>query len=680
MPEAATIEPRDSRWTPLRRWTIAYRRQIQPGPDGLPRMRVLLAFPALLLILGIVLVGFGINGSSSGAFHSDIAYGSDPALLAGGPQLTRSDEWNVQTVWAIAQIEQGLPLENQTFPGGMDATVPQDLPRADWSVAFRPHLWGFLFLDPGHAIAFKWWLPGLALAAAAYAFLVTVMPRRPGVSAMLAIGFFFSPLFQWWYLATTLWPAAWALAMMAALVWAFRSNSRASRWIWAAIIGYLTVVMAMGIYVPFIVPAVIVVAFFTIGLVIDQGRRGMPFRRIFARVAPIVVGGVVASAITLVWLYEKRTTIDAFLGTAYPGARSTPTGGSDALTFASAVGSSFTQALNSQRPGLLGANSSEASTFFYIGIFLLPVIVWIIVRQARSHRRLPWELIALTTSVVLLLAYLYIPGWDAVAKVFLLDKTIAARVRLGLGLASLGMLAYTIRYLDEHRVKAGLWLSAIPAGLFLLSQFAIGFVAWRAIPAMLDPVLFWPLWAVLSAAVIFLVPRRRIRLAAAAFLIVTVAGSGLSNPVYVGVLDLRSTAVSQAVQKIDDADPQPWVGVGNRLTTAVLLESGVEAYNGFQGAPSRQMWGVIDPSSQYEYQWNRLAGVNWVPGPGEPVVSNPAADQIEATFDGCSAFAQRNVGYVLSSDKRLDTTCLEEVDSFEYPKATQTIYRVVPQG
>ncbi|MEB0284668.1 hypothetical protein, partial [Sphingomonas sp. 10B4] len=101
------------------------------------------------------------------------------------------------------------------------------------------------------------------------------------------------------------------------------------------------------------------------------------------------------------------------------------------------------------------------------------------------------------------------------------------------------------------------------------------------------------------------------------------------------------------------------IGIGGGLTTAVLLESGVRAENGFQGAPSRAMWGVIDPANQYAFQWNRLAGVSWVAGPGEPVVSNPAEDQIRVTFDACSAFAQANVGYVLADDHRLDATCLK---------------------
>jgi hypothetical protein len=138
----------------MTRWTT---------PDGadLPRLRVLLAFPALLLAAGILLVTLSVNGFSSGAFYSLVNEGDDPDLIAGTPQQIRADEWNVQTVWAITQVEQGLPVTNETFPGGMDATLPQDLPRADWTAAFRPHLLGFNLIPSGaldldQAVAWKW--------------------------------------------------------------------------------------------------------------------------------------------------------------------------------------------------------------------------------------------------------------------------------------------------------------------------------------------------------------------------------------------------------------------------------------------------------------------------------------------------------------------------------------------
>ncbi len=89
------------------------------------------------------------------------------------------------------------------------------------------------------------------------------------------------------------------------------------------------------------------------------------------------------------------------------------------------------------------------------------------------------------------------------------------------------------------------------------------------------------------------------------------------------------------------------------------------------------MWKVIDPHHRYEFQWNRLAGVSWRAGSGEPTVVNPASDQILASFDACSSFAQRHVQYVLS-DRSISSRCLTEDETFDLPKNDLTIYQVVP--
>ena len=369
-----------NRWA---RFVRRYRVFIAPNrKDDLPSLRVLLAFPALLLVAGILLIGSAINGTSSGQYYGQVYSGQDSALIAGHPKAIRSDEWNVAVSWSISQVQQGLPERNGTFPGGMDAAIPQDLPRLDWSVAFRPHLVGYLFLDIDHAYAWKWWLPALSLLAAAYCFLVTVLPRRPGVAVALSIGFYFSPFFQWWFLPSTLWPAAWAFATMASLIWAVKSQSVPARWIWAIIISYLTIVMAMGLYAPFIVPVVLIIPLFTIGLVVERWRRGGRMLEILKRVLPTLIAGALAAAVTALWLRSKAAAVDAFLGTDYPGERLSGTGSSDFLTLARTVSSSFSEALR-RDAGFLGTNSSEASTFFLIGAFLLPIVCWSVYRSVR---------------------------------------------------------------------------------------------------------------------------------------------------------------------------------------------------------------------------------------------------------------------------------------------------------
>ncbi|HEY0258773.1 MAG TPA: hypothetical protein VGC18_02875 [Lacisediminihabitans sp.] len=666
-----------SRWTSI---ATRYRAFTLPRADGLPRYRVLLSFPAVLLILGAILIGTGINGTSSGAMFDLVSKGHDPQLIAGTPERIRSDEWYVGASWSIAQVQQGLPARNETMPGGMDAALPHDLPRLDWSVVFRPHLWGYLFLDVGRGMAWKWWVPGLALIAAAFCFLVTLLPRRPVLAAAIAVAFYFSPFFQWWFQPAIFWPTAWALATMTGLIWAVKNIPPLSQWIWAVVIGYLTVVMAMGIYAPFIVPVVLVVAFFAIGLVVEQKRAHASWLMLLNQMLPILVAGATGGVITLLWLKTKSTTVDAFLATSYPGARLTKTGSSDLLSLARVLGSSFSESLK-RGGGFLGTNSSEASTFFLIGVFMLPVVGWIIYRSAKRHSALPWTLIGLTAVVLLFVAFFYVPGWDAVAHLLYLDRTSEGRIRIGLGLASIAILAYVIRSIDQEAVRPRTSVALATGGLFLLSQLGIAaaiYVGEGRARLFHDAPLWWA-YALVSAAAIVFFSRRRLVLGTAAFLVVSLLSTITVNPVYRGVFDLRTTPEAQAVMHIEKTRPGAWVGIGGVEVSAILLESGAEAFNGVQGAPSATMWREIDPRSQYKPLWNRLAGIGWVPGSGEPSVSNPAPDQILVTFDACSSFAQDHVDYVLSDNDRLPTPCLTAEKRFTPNSSTLTIYRVIPK-
>lgn len=669
-----------------------YSRFVEPNHDGLPRIRVLLAFPLVLFFIGAVLVGASLNGSSSGAFFPEVSQGSDPNLLMGEPQKVRSDEWNVGIPWIISQVEQGLPDENKSVPGGMDADLPYDLPHGGVSMVFKPHLWGFLFMDVDHGVAWKWWMPGLCLIAAAYLFLVTLLPRRAMMSAAISVAFFYSPFFQWWYQTTTLWPVVWALIVLTAMFWcveASRAKTLAGRawfswkwWPWSIVVAYFTVVMAMGVYAPFIVPVAYVVVFAALGLVIQSLTRGMRVTELLGRAVPVIVGGLVGSAIVVIWLQSKKQVVDGLLSTVYPGERYWGTGGGGALTVAQVVASSFSDALRISG-GFLGLNSSEASTFFLVGVFLVPVIGWLIVRRVKAGHQLPWVAIALVAVLVLFAAWVLLPGWDAISHFLMLDRTTPGRIRIGLGLASLALLACIIRELD-HAEKSGEGrpgkiLASALAGLFLLSQVAVAAAVlmvldtehlWGAAP-------LWWVWALISAASIYAYARSRAIVGTALFLIVAVASSAAIHPLYRGAYDLRETKASHAVVALDKKDPETWVGIGGLLVGAILIESGVETMNGTQGAPSKEMWHEIDPTNQFEAEWNRIGAVRWVPGVGEPRVSNPAPDVILSTFDACSIFAQQNVGRVLA-DSELTSPCLDEVSTFDLPKYDLIIYRVVP--
>ena len=671
----------------LQRARLRWARLVEPRPDGLPNWR-LIAWPlALLAAVLLVFVTLGFTGSSTGVMHSTVSAGVDPDLIAGEPQAIRSDEWFVQTSWTISQVEQGLPIRNETFPGGMDATVQHDLPARDWSTGFRPHLVGFLFLPLDQAMALKWWLPGFAMIAACYLFVLALLPRRPITSAMIAVGFFFAPFFQWWYLSITLYPAVWAFLVMATVVWSVRSRGRWGRWVLASITGYVTVAMGTGIYVPFIVPAVLVALAFSVGMVLTRGPGDDAIRARLRKVVPLLAAGGVAVAVLGIWVVTRWDTIVGFTSTVYPGERLQAVGQARLSEFDALFSGVLSAGLEQGGGRPFGMNSSEAATFLLPGLFLFAVLIWHVVDRFRASRRMDWLSMALLSVGVLMAAYLFVPFWDGLAHLLLLDRTTYGRVRLGFGLLSIAMVVVAALRFDE-RARAGSrpiprWTALVGTILAAVIAARVTYVAVREFGFAATLERIGALGAagvavllLLFVASVWFFGRGRIAWGAALLLVLSIISSAGVDPLYRGVLDLRETPIADEIERLNTIDPGNWVGIATTpLPTMLLVQTAVPSFNGFQSAPSEQMWAEIDPEGDHEGTWNRLANVSWVAGDGDPAPRNPAPDQIQMTFDSCSEFAQDNVAWVIS-EVPMDQSCLSLVSNVSAGPTDMRFYRV----
>ncbi|MEN0021661.1 MAG: hypothetical protein AAGC61_00160 [Microbacterium sp.] len=665
-----------------------YARFTTPRADGLPNAKVIAAPLALLGAVFAIFVILGLTGSSTGVMHSLISNEADSDLIAGAPEPIRSDEWFVQTTWTISQVEQDLPTRNETFPGGMDATVQHDLPTRDWSTAIRPHLWGFLALPLDQAMAVKWWLPGFAMIAAGFLFVLVMLPRRPVLAALLSLGFYFAPFFQWWFLSISYYPPAWAFLVMATIVWCLRSQRATGKWVLAGLVAYLTAAMGTGIYVPFIVPVVWVVVAFAAGVAAAPAPGRARFTQRLGAVVPVLVAGVVGVGVLGVWLLTRWDTIVGFTSTVYPGERLQPTGDGGLTELAALLSGPFSPIIGPSGGVPWGMNSSEASTFILPGLFLLVPLLWLVVRRARRGGGLDWLSISLAAAAVLFLAYLFVPGWDAISHLLLLDRTTYGRARLGFGLLSVVIVVVLVVRLAEERAESGTlprWPALTAAGLAAVALGgtaligASGDFSFRAFAAASPSVAaVTAVVVVLFVLSVFLFARGHAVSAAAVILLISFASTANVNPLYRGVLDLRETDAVQAIEDLDAADPGDWVGIAQTpLPTMMLVQAGVASYNGFQSAPSAEMWDEIDPSGTSEKEWNRLANVSWVVGDGDPDPRNPAPDQIQLTFDSCDDFAQENVEYVIS-ESDVDQACLRLVTTTTDGPTKMRIYEVVP--
>ncbi len=663
--------PVDRPTGPVARW----REWAGPRADGLPRVRVLLAYPALLLVVLTVLVAAGLSGTSTGVVHDWFETGADGDLVAFEPQAIRSDEWAVQTVYTVSQVEEGLPLRNDTLPGGVDMSLNWEAPYAEWSAAFRPHNLGFFVLPFDQAFALKWWLPGFALAAAAYMLLVSLMPRRPAASAVLATAFLFSPFFQWWYIPQTLWPVAWALLTMTAIVWTTGLASRRARWWWSLPVGYVTVTAALGIYAPFLIPVAWVTAAFGVGWVLRRDGGGTVRERL-RRVVPVLAGGAAGAGVVVVFLLTRWETIQGFLGTVYPGQRVVATGEglADPDRLAAFLGT-FSLALNGGTSHGIRPNSSEAATFVFLGAFVALGGLWLLVHLWRTRRVLEVPLVTALACGLLFAAFLYVPGWDPLARLLLLDRVTPARLLIGLGLLSLLLVALVVRAMDVYDLRAPWWVAAGVGVVVVVSHLLLADRLSHR-PGALEASGAWFVLTLALATSAVLLVRRSVLLGGVAFLALSLVLAGWVNPLYRGVFDLRETDVAQAVSELDEEVPGRWVGVGDAMVGPILTVTGVGAFNAFQGAPDVDTWERLDPSGRHEVAWNRFGNVGWIVDEDARRISNPAPDQVRINFDSCAAYEQSEITHVLA-DRPIEQDCLELVDVVREPVATYRIYQVV---
>lgn len=635
------------------------------------RWQVLLGAGLYLLVLA-VLVLTAVNGSSSGAFYRDFYTGRDPRLLLGGPRGLRSDEWMVTTPLLVGQVEQGLPRFSRVVPGGMDVSVLFDVPYRDWWAVFRPQNLAFGVLPLDNAFALRWWLPLVALGIAVHA-LVVVLWRKPVAALAVSLTFAFSPFTQWWFGAGTFWPLTFAVLVCLSVVVAVRVHLSWVRWATAGVTGYVAVVAAMTMYPPFLVPCALVAAAFAVGTVVDA--RELPWRDRLVRLVPLVVSGALAGLALVAFLTSHAETLEDITSTVYPGDRRWPAGSSSQFPWAPMFAGVLGIGLRASSPDGFAINASEGSSFLLTGLYLLPVVAVVLARGRRS-RRLDATTAALLAVLVVLLAFVYVPGWDAVASLLLLDLTSLPRLVVGFGLVALLLLVVVVERVRGTQPPPR-WAAVTSVVLVLVPHAALVVFLRGNAPGILREFPYWPVLVAAFALAIWLYARGRVTVPSLVVAVVALAMVAGVVPLYRGVLDLRDTALGRAVQEVQAARPGTWVGLDDGAVVAVLREAGVPSFSGVQGWPSDEMWDLIDPAGTQESAWNRYAHVGWTADPAAEAIALPAADALTLRFDSCAELAQEHVDYVATSEP-LDQACVRELATAPGGDATYRVYEVVP--
>lgn len=638
-------------------------------------------FPVVVLLGLLVLTALRISGTSSGAFWTYL-YGAtpDPHLLAGVPRAVRSDEWLVVTPTLIGQALAGFPRVNPNLAGGLDMSMVYGVPYRDWSVLFRPESWSFAVLPLEPAYALRWWLPKALLALSCYAAVLAVLPRRHLLAAGVAVSLVAAPFVAWWSGSGTDGPLAYALAACALFAWLLRAEGPRQVVVRGLLLAYVVACFGLLLYPPYQIPCALVAVAFCLGWAYMH-RTELPLRALLVRLGTAVGAGALGAAVLAAFLATRRDVVSTLSSTAYPGHRVVPAGGYTLGQLMSGFLDPFLDgSLTSLGAGALnplGGNQSEASTFVLLGVLLVGVQLWLLLRSSGTPLRRNAVLVALLAALCVFLADLFSVAFDRPSRLFLLQLVPHQRLQIGLGLLSTLLLVVTVWEMQRQQARAP-WPLAAATGIgSLLLLLEVGArltpdgvpTPWNA-PSIV-------LLASLVAGLAVLFARGHVELAVCGLAAFCLLAGGPVNPLYRGLLQVDETPVGAAVLRAEARRPGAWVSTAGLVSNAVLVSSGVPTYSAAFGYPVFSAWRELDPDGRYRPVYNRYAHVVFQLGLQGAPLQNPQADVVLADFAPCGQFAQQRVTHVLS-EAVTDVACLRLAETVPMPGRTFYLYDVVP--
>lgn len=651
------------------------------GPESVRWLAPVLAVTAASVFL--TLVGLSLSGSSIGVFRNGAP---DDALLVGAPLPIRSDEWIVMTPFSIGGDRIGLPSMRQVGLTETDmAVAPMGGPSRSWVTAFKPQDWGYMLLDAGRGLAWRWWASYL-LCSLAFFGLLRALRVAPWAALGLAAAAAFSPYTAWWTSPATALILGWAAGAAMSAIRAMQSSRRSAIVSWSVLAAYCLVALALLLYPPWIVSTALVVAALVVGQAVDL-RPG--WRRLFA-IGAIV--GAVAGGVLALWYRHSADAIEATTDTIYPGQRRTEPGAGSVARFLSAPLNPWIKS-GENVPGDSTSLPDLSSTWMPAGVIIVAVAVGLAValkpalfrststiEPCRDVRALPRAtLTSLLVVLCLLAAWAFLPVPAVVGELTLLDRVQPWRLPLAIGFVMILLFGLASVVLSPTKTSGWRWPVAV---LAVLATATSTVYASNGIPRKIDASLVEVATSacLLGAACIAVVLAGRNWFAGFLLGLYCLASWATVNPLYRGLGALEDEPIVAALsQRITQDQPvrtavfEDGLSLANTQLAALVTSTGVDNLTATTFYPDRSLMEQLAPGQ--EEIWNNYLRYRWIDDDvPSPVITPTSVDFAELRIDPCSQeMALLDIALVIS-DHELPYDCLQLVESVLWRGAGREVF------
>ena len=558
----------------------------------------------IALIVFITLVACKINFSSVDSWQTYI-FGGDKVdgVIFGQYRTIRSDEWAIQTPYAISQAQADgyYNLHNENIGEGANMILGE-APVFDITILARPLLWGYMLFGAEYGFSWYWSLKVIMIFMVSLELAIMLSKKDRALSIAGAIWLALTPGLMWW-LSTAI-ADSYIFGFTIVILFNYYINNldwKLRKKILIAIAMALAIpAFAFALYPAIQIPFALIMAVFIIGGFVKHWKE-------LKKQDFIIMGTTILVALLLIARFIIISWNDIMLmtSTVYPGARF-ETGGDVGIitTFAQAFLSIFTPYVD------LLKNPCESAFAIFPLIGLAIIIIYNIKNIKQNIKKVDtWILIALVLLFALFAIYVFIGLPKILSGATLLYLSPAKRTKVVLGILGIMLCIIFLKKMSDKKAQIFKWWQA---GIISAIVVAIIYLILRASEYYHTQTLTYARYLIIFA-IAFFMTYSFIRVHKKTFCVIIIAVSIMAgatiNPIVRGIDVLNKTELATQIQKVVEQDKgAKWIALNN-VYAQYLMANGAKTLNGVNRYPNYKMIDVLDPNKEYEEIWNRYAHI-----------------------------------------------------------------------
>lgn len=635
-------------------------------------------YPIILLLILVPLTVLKISGTSIGMYNL-IFYGKDykdPNLIFGQPRGIRSDEWMVETPWTISQSQVNYNPNNSLYLAGQNLTTI-DAPVANWTLIFRPQFWPMFILPIENAFALKWWLRSVILLISAYSLLMIITQKNILISVLGSLIFLSSAYFQWWYSTIIIEVTGFGLIILYIFINIINVNHIKQQIIYSILLSYFMVCYLILFYPPFQISEALIIAFIGIGYFAYKSRQ-LTHNKIKNIIVMAGISIIMVLIIAAIYYIDMKDIIKTVENTVYPGHRITIGGGVTIIQLLSGFFDSQLLRDTNIVPSILNYNQSEAASYFMFSIFILPVLLYTIVKNYLNKKDINAVLIFGIVIFVIVLWWMMAGLPKPIATILLLDYVPAQRMWPALGLANFYFIFYYLFENDIHITKRFTIASALYSVIIFGIILSLGIYYKTHYPNYLSNDIKILIIAIIVSTIVYALMTKRKYSFAIILLIFSIITTYKVNPLYKGLSPIINSDLSRAIQKIDNnnAGKEVWASYVSMIFGNYLPANGAESLSGTYYSPNLSFWRELDKNGNNSDIYNRYSHVTIesINNESRILFTLVSTDVVKININPCNKeLLKLGINYYLINGKD-NSVCLKEIDEINYPNMNFTIY------